>query len=111
MSLICSPSYLIYLAAPFSPVPKALKISRYGCFPNTTGLYILQHMPCGEPIWHGKKPGPYFCKKAECMRVGGYLPPKKGRRASKRRLADENVDEAELEAAAAQFGLPSPRLT
>ena len=30
-------------------MPKAFKISRYGCFPNTTGLYILQHIPCGEP--------------------------------------------------------------
>ena len=44
------------------------------------------------------------------MRVGGYLPPKKGRRASKRRLADENVDEAELEAAAAQFAEPEAHL-
>ena len=41
------------------------------------------------------------------MRVGGYLPPKKGRRASKRALAvDENIDEAELEAAAAHFAEP-----
>ena len=44
------------------------------------------------------------------MRVGGYLPPKKGRRASKRRLADDNVDEAELEAAAVQFAEPEAHL-
>ena len=34
-------------------------------------------------IWYGKKPGPYFCKKAACARAGGYLAPKKPKSAKR----------------------------
>ena len=32
-------------------------------------------------IWYGKKEADQYCKRAECMRAGGYLPPKKLKRA------------------------------
>ena len=32
-------------------------------------------------IWYGKK-GEKFCKKADCLRAGGYLPPKKDKKGS-----------------------------
>ena len=33
-------------------------------------------------IWYGKKDGPKNCKKAECMRAGGYLMAKKVKKVS-----------------------------
>ena len=38
--------------------------------------------------WYGKRPGPYWCKLANCMRAGGYLPPLTGRRSKRQRTAD-----------------------
>eukprot|EP00966_Prymnesium_polylepis_P219427 5076764-Prymnesium_polylepis.1 len=63
--------------------------------------------PCAEcgttfaSIWYGKKGQAKYCKKAECMRVGGYLAPKKvkaGSAAAKRaRATAAEVKEEEEE--------------
>ena len=44
---------------------------------------VLEGGPCSHcgatqaSIWYGKREGHRFCKKADCMRAGGYLKPKK----------------------------------
>ena len=49
-------------------------------------------------IWYGKKGTEKFCKRAECMRAGGYLPAKKIKGAAKRaRAAATEVKEEEEE--------------
>ena len=44
---------------------------------------MIEGGPCSNcgvtqaSIWYGKRTGHRYCKKAECMRAGGYLGPKK----------------------------------
>ena len=44
---------------------------------------MIEGGPCSNcgathaSIWYGKRSGHKYCKKAECMRAGGYLGPKK----------------------------------
>ena len=42
--------------------------------------------------WYGKRGGPHWCKKAACMRAGGYLPPLQGRRQKRARTGGEGSE-------------------
>ena len=44
--------------------------------------------------WYGKAGGPHWCKKAACMRAGGYLPPLQARRGKRARSGGEGSDGA-----------------
>ena len=45
---------------------------------------MIEGGPCAKcgatqaSIWYGKRVGDKYCKKAECMREGGYLAPTEG---------------------------------
>jgi hypothetical protein len=65
---------------------------------------MIEGGPCSScgttnaSIWYGKKDGPKYCKKAGCMRQGGYLMPKKvkaGSAAAKRARAPVKEEEEE----------------
>ena len=43
--------------------------------------------------WYGKAGGPHWCKKAACMRAGGYLPPLQGRRQKRARTGGEGSEQ------------------
>ena len=44
--------------------------------------------------WYGKAGGPHWCKKAACMRAGGYLPPLQARGGKRARSGGEGSDGA-----------------
>ena len=48
-------------------------------------------------IWYGKRAGDKYCKKAECMRAGGYLKPKKAKGAAAQRVCAEMKEEENSE--------------
>jgi hypothetical protein len=61
---------------------------------------MIEGGPCSEcgatqaSIWYGRRGGPKYCKKADCLRAGGYLLPKKAKGlASKRVRAERMVEE------------------
>ena len=56
-----------------------------------TQAAMIEGGPCNEcgatqaSIWYGKRGEPKYCKKGDCMRAGGYLPPLKAKGATAKR--------------------------
>ena len=48
-------------------------------------------------IWYGKKDNEKYCKKAACMRAGGYLAPKKEKEKKLKRARGDVKEEPEEE--------------
>ena len=52
---------------------------------------MIEGGPCAEcgatwaSIWYGKRGEEKYCKKADCMRAGGYLAPRKAKGAAAKR--------------------------